>query len=77
MVMDGGNRCALPPDMSPNPLRPHHPPPRSSGLPDPGGLPEAIVQVVDVATDPDVLDFLGHAVDGVGAVVGALGDLSP
>lgn len=75
MAVDGGRRRGPPVRMRPIPPAPprHRPPPSA----DPGGLPEALGQVVEIATDADVLDLLGHAVHGGGAVVEAIGDLVP
>ena len=75
MAMDGGGRRGPPVRMRPIPPSPprQQPPPTA----DAGGLPEALGDVIDIVTDADVLGLLGHAVQGAGAVVEAIGDLAP
>lgn len=74
MAVDGDGRRGPP-------LRMRHipPPPQRQEPPptvDAGSLPEAVGDAVDIATDPGLLDLLGHAVESAGAVVEALGDLT-
>lgn len=75
MAMDGGGRRGPPVCMRhlPPPPQRHEPPTTA----DAGGLPEALGDVIDIVTDTDVLDLLGHAIHGTGAVVEAIGDLAP
>ena len=75
MAMDGRSRKRQPEGMRPqaHPQRRAPPPGEPAGS---GDLPEIIVDVVDAVSSPDAADLLGEVVDGVGSIVGAIGDVA-
>lgn len=74
MAVDAALRCAPTSLMRPSPPRRPRPAPRHSEPTASTELPEVIVHAVDAASDPQLLDLVS---DGVGAVVAAIGDLTP